>query len=290
VRRVDAILLTGGSAFGLAAADGVVRYLSEQGRGFPTSIRPVPIVAAAVIYDLAVGRPETPDGAAGYAACLEARSPSDAARGAVGAGTGATFGTVAGPGQGIQGGFGVGRCDVPDGSVSAFVVVNAFGDVVDPRTGQPLSGRAAVSRDRREAIVAGATVKAQPGENTSLVVMVVDAACDHDALIRCSVAAHDGLARAIRPCHTLLDGDTVFAVTLKDEKPTGEPVLRVALAAEMAVERAVVDAVSTCAQRAKGAGGVVLLARAVLDSPGGAACASPESPRWWSCRSAPAGR
>jgi L-aminopeptidase/D-esterase-like protein len=244
VRRVDAILLTGGSVFGLAAADGVVRYLSEQGRGFPTSAGPVPIVSAAVIYDLAVGRPLAPDASSGYAACVDAREASEAARGAIGAGAGATVGKASRGVEEGRGGFGIGRCGCPEGDVTAFVVVNAFGDVVDPSTGHLVSNSRTSVRDRREEIIRCADAQTALGENTTLAVVVVAAPCDHDGLIRCTVAAHDGLARAIRPCHTIFDGDVVFAATVQDGAPTPEQVLRLTVAAEMAVERAVVDAVA----------------------------------------------
>ena len=236
VRRVDAILLTGGSAFGLAAADGVVRWLAERGRGFATTAGPVPIVPAAVIYDLAVGAPTAPDGAAGYRACEAAGPVADSARGRVGAGTGATVAKATW--RPTRGGVGIASL----GPVTAIVVVNAFGAVIDPGSGAPVGE--AMEGDPRRLIVAGSDGGAPYGESSTLGVVLVAEPCDHAGLQRCAIAAHDGFARAIRPCHTPFDGDLVFAVGLTDGAPSPHQVLRLATAAELAVEQAIVDAVT----------------------------------------------
>ena len=240
-RRLDAVLLTGGSAFGLAAADGVMRFLREHGRGFPTSAGPVPIVPAAVIYDLAVGSAIAPDAAAGYDACLAAVPFSDARFGALGAGTGARFGAVSGA-SGVQdGGIGIGQQLSTVGTVTAIVVLNAFGSVRDDS--------AATSTDPRHLFVSnsatGRSSSALEGENTTLVAVTVDAPCDHATLRNLCIAAHDALARRIVPSHTEVDGDIAFVVTLHEpteERPALTTRLQLAMACGLAVEQAVQDA------------------------------------------------
>jgi L-aminopeptidase/D-esterase-like protein len=244
VRRADAILLTGGSAFGLAAADGVMRYLAQRERGFPTPAGPVPIVPAAAIYDLGVGQPTAPDSHAGEAACRQATPLAALARGQIGAGTGATSSKIAGAARAARGGFGLGQVQWTDGGVSALVVVNALGDVVDPISGQRLTDPSRGLLDRRAEIVAGSTAAPSFGAATTLAVVMVHAACDHDGLVRCAISAHDGFARAIRPCHTPYDGDLVFAVALSDGQSDAAGVLRLSVATELAVEAAIVDAVT----------------------------------------------
>jgi L-aminopeptidase/D-esterase-like protein len=233
VRSVDAILLSGGSAFGLAAADGVVRYLWEQERGVATPAGPVPIVSAAVIFDLAIGLPTAPNADAGYRACLAAQPVDAIERGRVGAGIGATTGKLLG-GSPSRGGLGVSTVGWSAGSVCALVVVNAAGDIVDPASGAP---------DRRERLLFGAS---DPGERqaTTLGVVLVNAPVDETALTRCAVAAHDAFARIIRPCHTIFDGDLVFAVGLVSGAPSPTEVVSVTTATELATERAVRDAVT----------------------------------------------
>lgn len=235
VRRADAILLTGGSAMGLSAADGVVRALRERGRGYPTAGGPVPIVPAAVLFDLAVGRAVWPDAAAGRRALGSAVAAPVAETGPVGAGTGATTGGLFGVTR--PGGIGIGRISLgADGgdTVTAVVAVNAAGTVGDP----PVVG------DRRaEWLAATATGSVggdvSPGENTTIGVVIVDAPADDLTLRRCAIAAHDGLARLIRPAHTLFDGDTFFVAALADGHPAPIDVVRLALATELAVEAAI---------------------------------------------------
>jgi L-aminopeptidase/D-esterase-like protein len=233
VRSVDAILLTGGSAFGLAAADGVMRYLQEQGRGVATPAGPIPIVPAAVIFDLAVGLPTSPNADAGYQACLATRPIEELQRGRIGAGIGATTGKLLGNSP-RRGGFGVSTVTWSAGSVSALVVVNAAGDVVDPAEGEP---------DRREQILAGVPALGER-QATTLGVILVNVHTDETTLTRCAVSAHDAFARAIRPCHTIFDGDLVFAVGLIQGTPSPVEVVGVTTATELAMERAVIDAVT----------------------------------------------
>jgi L-aminopeptidase/D-esterase-like protein len=238
VRHVDAILLTGGSAFGLAAADGVMRYLQERGSGVATPAGPVPIVPAAVIYDLAVGHPTAPDAQSGRAACAAAGPIAALERGRKGVGCGATTGKIYGEPQ--RGGFGVSTIDWPGGSVTALVVVNAVGAIVDPETGRGvLEGEG----DRRAQLLESVANSGE-GQATTLGVVLVSAPVDEACLTRCAVAAHDALARAIRPCHTIFDGDLVFVAGLASGSPSPIEVARVATATELAMERAIVDAVT----------------------------------------------
>ena len=234
VGRADAILLTGGSAHGLAAADGVMRYLRDHGRGFETSAGPVPIVPAAVIFDLAVGNPIWPDAEAGYAACLAARPLTDSVTGPVGAGCGATCRKLWPSKLPRAGGFGWAKLDLSDSvSVCAVAVVNAAGDIVDETW-----------NDDRPALLAPSTVEQDERAATTLVTVVVDGDCDHRTLRRLAIAAHDAMARVIVPSHTLFDGDIVFAAQTGNvvDLPAND-VLRLSVATELAVEEAIRAAV-----------------------------------------------
>ena len=225
VDRIDAVLLAGGSAFGLAAADGVMIYLREREIGFPTAAGPVPIVPAAILYDLAVGAPVYPDAAAGRAACLaaEAAEGEPLAQGRVGAGTGATVGKLFGGDRAMPGGLGSASVRLPDGAtVGAVVAVNAFGDIHDPDSGAIVAGARAPDGGWLGGYAAlGAGVwptiglgpEPEPIANTTIAVVATDAPLDRSAAYRLAQCAHDGLARAIRPCHTPFDGDTVFALS-----------------------------------------------------------------------------
>lgn len=232
VRSVDAILLSGGSAPGLSAADGVVRFLQEQQRGYPTQAGPVPIVPAAIIFDLAVGQPVSPGPDDGYAACLNAAAPETIDRGQVGAGTGARTGAML-PGREIgRGGFGAATVTCAAGSVFAFMVVNAAGEVITPDT----------TDDVRSALL-NIQVSGEGRESTTIGVVVTDATVDHRTLERMTIAAHDGMARMIRPCHTAIDGDAVFTCGLRHGSCDVMTTMALCLAAELAVERAILDAV-----------------------------------------------
>jgi L-aminopeptidase/D-esterase-like protein len=241
VGRADAILLTGGSAFGLGAAEGVMRYLSEHGRGMPTSAVPVPIVPAAVIFDLANSQAVWPTADDGYQAAATTVPVTDAASGQIGAGTGAT---VAKLGDGSQsGGLGIASVDTGGMTVTAIVVVNAVGDVFEPESGRALAvsndpdGSGRTGRD----IVLASTASARAGENTSIGVVLIDAAADRDTLQRCCVAAHDALARCIVPAHTIFDGDTFFAAAREPGERSPTDTLAITVATEVAVERAIVS-------------------------------------------------
>ena len=198
VGQADAILLTGGSAYGLATADGVMRYLEVRGRGFPTIAGPVPIVPGAVIYDLSVGDPSVrPDAAAGEAAA-NAASTDPVPQGNVGAGTGAIIGF--GNGR-MKGGLGSALIHSGDVTAGALVVVNPAGAVHDPGTGGPLA-------------VASGSTGSGFGQNTTIGVVAVNAALERWQLRKVAEMSHDGLARAVRPAHGMHDGDTIFAVSV----------------------------------------------------------------------------
>lgn len=247
VQEVHAILLTGGSAFGLAAADGVMRWLEERGYGFDTGVAKVPIVPAAVLFDLAIGDAKTrPGPESGYAAC-EAASDGPVPEGNVGAGTGATVGKLLGMRYAMKAGLGTASVRLAGGVVvGALAVVNALGDVVDPATGTILAGtRKPVVGGFLDTAAAlrghlGQTVLGLMGGNTTLVVVATNAALDKAALNTLATMAHDGLARAIRPVHTTLDGDTVFALSTGDAKGN---LTAIGAAAADAVAEAIVRAV-----------------------------------------------
>ena len=233
VERVHAVVLTGGSVFGLDSACGVVRYLEERGVGFDTGAARVPIVPAAVIYDLAAGSASVrPDARMGQAAC-ELASNDRVEEGQVGAGAGATVGKILGPAFASPGGIGTASIKLKTGvTVGALVVVNAFGDIIDSETGRILAGaRAPQGRgwlDTSSAIAQAsfaAQRSADPSpppapfsaiENTTLAVVATDGALTKAQAQRVAMMAHDGLARAIRPVHTMFDGDTVFALSTGD--------------------------------------------------------------------------
>jgi L-aminopeptidase/D-esterase-like protein len=213
VEQVDAVVLTGGSAYGLAAVDGVVAGLEAAGRGFavgPDPAQVVPIVPAAVLFDLGRGghfehRPTADFGSR----ALAAASADDPATGCVGAGTGATCG-------GLKGGFGYAELSVGPGSVAAAVVVNAVGSAVDPATGRLWADRLAAfgpPTDAERRALNGAYAQAMPPPlNTTIGVVLTDLAITKAQAGKVAAVAHDGLARAIRPAHSMLDGDTVFCL------------------------------------------------------------------------------
>lgn len=202
VDRVDAVVLCGGSAFGLAAADGVVRFLAERGIGFPTVAGPVPIVVAAAIYDL----PAAPPGAAeGLAAAREAAKPGQARWGRLGAGRGATVGKWRGREHRCASGVGWASGPVGEARIGVMAVVNALGDVIGV-DGGVLAGSAAPSE-------APFFPVPQTLESTTLLVVVTDAALTKGECLLIAQSAHDGLARAVRPAHTRYDGDVAFALS-----------------------------------------------------------------------------
>lgn len=279
VETIDAVVLTGGSAFGLAAADGVMRYLEEQGRGHDTGIARVPIVPAAVIFDLGIGSPSVrPSGVDGYAAAKGAR-PEPVAEGNVGAGAGATAGKWAGPQFAMKTGLGTSALPLPGGgTVGALVVANPVGDIVRGGPGDIVAG--AYNREagefvshllaRGEGTSASARVSAEgadasesaPGSsslNTVIAVVATDVPLSKGALQRMAVMAHDGMARAVYPAHTPFDGDTVFAlstgmtegvVPAQSWAEEMDAVARIGAAAAEALTRAIVRAAVTATSAA----------------------------------------
>ncbi|CAN5119566.1 P1 family peptidase [soil metagenome] len=230
---VDAVLLTGGSAFGLAAADGVRRWLDERGRGFAIGPVRVPLVAGAVVFDLLAGDPRArPDAAAGYAACEAAsRQP---AQGLVGAGTGATCAKLTGS-RDRPGGLGIASLRAGDATVTAVMVVNAIGGIWDDE-------RAEWAVPIPDAPGAKAAEVAE-GANTTIGCIVTDARLDKPQAFRVASVAHDGLARAVRPAHTDLDGDALFCVSVGGDRRPQVSTVQVQVAAADAVARAIVRAV-----------------------------------------------
>ncbi len=223
VQRIHAVLLTGGSSFGLDAAGGVVRYLEERGKGFDVGIAHIPIVPTAVIFDLAIGDPRIrPDAEMAYQACLHASS-GPVEEGSLGVGTGATVGKLFEMERASKGGVGTASVAGTGGIVvGALVVVNALGDVVDERTGEVLSGL----REDRESLRLVSTsellrkgvhktgIGRQPMGNTTIGVIATNAALNREDSIKVAQMAHNGLAKVISPINTTFDGDIVFALSL----------------------------------------------------------------------------
>jgi len=247
VDQVHAILLAGGSAWGLDAAGGVMRWLEERGAGLAAGPARVPIVPGAVLFDLLVGDAAIrPDAAAGYAACQAAarRAPAE---GNVGAGTGAAVGKIFGIERAMKGGVGTASVCVDGITVGALIACNALGDVIDPDTAQVIAGARTEDGkalfDTRRALLRG--VLPRPliaGSNTTIGVIATDAVLSKTQAMRLAQAGHDGLARSINPVHTLSDGDTLFALaTGRAGRSPGMMVLAV-MAAEVTA-RAVVRAV-----------------------------------------------
>ncbi|MDE0086669.1 MAG: P1 family peptidase [Candidatus Poribacteria bacterium] len=241
IQKVHAILLTGGSAFGLDAAGGVVQYLEEKGVGFPAGTVRVPIVPAAVIFDLHVGDARVrPDKEMGYQACLNA-TDEPVAMGSVGAGTGATVGKAPGvtPASGGVGSI----CRYLDNGliVAALVVVNALGNVVNPETGEIVAGGKENGSfvDVTERLLDANIV---PGTNTTIGVVATNATLSVAEATRVAEMSHDGMARAIRPSHTMFDGDTLF--TLATGVHIGSSVNTIGILAAEVVAEAIVNAVT----------------------------------------------
>jgi L-aminopeptidase/D-esterase-like protein len=246
VNEIHGIVFSGGSAFGLAAADGVAEWLRKRGVGFAVGKERVPIVAGAVLFDLAVGEPRHPDRKMGIQACRAARE-GPVEMGPVGAGAGAMVGKLFGVARAAAGGLGAATIRLPGGGmVAALAAVNPFGDVVDPETGRLLAGprfpgRAlSTARALRESEL---TQSPLAGAATTLVCVATTVPFETSSLKRVAIEAHDGIARAVRPAHTVVDGDTVFALAPPGPPPPILQRLRVGAAAAEAVARAIVAAV-----------------------------------------------
>lgn len=247
VSEIHALVFAGGSAFGLAAADGVASWLRGRGVGFPVGAERVPIVAAAVLFDLGVGKPRHPNAAMGREACRAARE-GVVETGSVGAATGATVGKLLGVGRAARGGLGAAAVRLPDGGiVAAIAAANPFGDVVDPESGRVLAGPTArrSPRFRTAQALREEELENSPlaGAATTLVCVATTVPFEPGSLKRVAIEAHDGIARAVRPAHTVVDGDALFALAPAGPAPPILLRLRVGAAAAEVVARAIVDAV-----------------------------------------------
>ena len=268
VDKVHAVLLAGGSAYGLDAASGVMRYLEEQNIGFDTGVAKVPIVPAAILFDLNVGRPDVrPDAEMGYLAA-SAASTEPPTEGNFGAGTGASVGKILGLKTAMKAGIGSASTNVEEVVVGAIVAVNAWGDVVHPKSGEIVAGARSM---RAESMRIGSTgyfadtlgmMKTFPvgtaeetstGANTVIGVVATNAILTKAEATKVAQMAQDGLARTIRPAHTMLDGDTIFALATGEKR--ADPSTIGAFAAEV-MEQAILRAV----RKATPAGGLPGLA------------------------------
>ncbi len=264
VEKVHAIVLAGGSAYGLDAASGVMRYLEEKGAGFNVGVAKVPVVPAAILFDLAIGSAKRrPDAEMGYQACLNA-SKAAVAEGNVGAGTGATVGKILGPKQAMKSGIGTAVIDIGAGvQVGAIVAVNAFGDVIDPASGEIIAGARGLKKGplkigkgkfadtmqvMKSAAGRGIMGLAQRS-NTVIAVVATNAKLTKEQAGKVAQMASIGLARTIRPVNTMLDGDTVFALA------TGKKKADVNIVGAYAAE-ALAEAVLRAVWAAEAAGGL----------------------------------
>jgi L-aminopeptidase/D-esterase-like protein len=246
VNEVQAVLISGGSAFGLDAAGGVMEYLEERQRGFDVTITRVPTVPTAVIFDLGLGNCRTrPDKAMGYAACQAAQGEPQG-DGSVGAGTGASIGKLLGIQQATKGGLGTSFLEGPhDLRVGALAVVNSFGDVVDPNIGEILAG-ARIAPDSREFADSIRMLRqggAQPrfaGPNTTIGVVATNARLTREEAQKIAQMSHNALARCIRPVHTLFDGDTIFVLA---QPQISTDLHLIGLLGETALQQAIINAV-----------------------------------------------
>ena len=234
VNEVHAVVLAGGSAFGLDAASGVVRYLEERGVGFDVRVVRVPIVPAAILFDLGIGRSDVrPDAEMGYQACLNA-SAAPPAEGNVGAGTGATVGKILGLAGAMKSGIGTASLEIGSGvKVGAIAAVNVFGDVIDPETGQIIAGARVVQKGPvkigkgpyfadtlsvMESLIGRTVLGFISRENTAIGIVATNAKLNKEQINKVAQMAQDGLARTVCPAHTMLDGDTIFALATGEKK------------------------------------------------------------------------
>jgi L-aminopeptidase/D-esterase-like protein len=256
IRHVHAILLSGGSAFGLDAATGVVRYLEERGRGFDIGIARVPIVPAAILMDLGLGDPAArPDAEMGYTACANAAGDAFE-RGSVGAGTGATVGKMFGMAQAMKGGLGTACIEMRGGiKVGAIVAVNALGDVRDPSSGKIIAGArdpgGSGFLDTERAFAGDLSATILGFSNTVIGLVATNARLDKEETNMIARMASNGIARCVTPAHTSFDGDVVFALSAADSGLSA-PASAIGATAARAMALAIVDATLS----AEAAGGV----------------------------------
>jgi len=255
VGQAHAILLGGGSAFGLDAAGGVMRYLEERGYGFDVGVAKVPIVPAAILFDLSLGSSKVrPGPEEGYQACLAASS-GQVAEGSVGAGTGATVGKILGPERMTKSGLGTASQRLGNITIGAIVAVNAFGDVIDPESGEVIAGPRNIEQGgffRTIDIMKRIKESKSPiPTNTTIGVVATDASLNKEQVNKVAQMAHDGLARAIRPAHTMVDGDAIFVLST-GKGGEGEDVTIIGSIAAEVVATAIVRAV----RQAEGLAGI----------------------------------
>ncbi len=229
VSKIQAVMLAGGSAFGLDAASGAMKYLEEKGIGFDAGVARVPIVPSAILFDLAIGKSNIrPDAAMGYQACINA-SEEVVAQGCVGAGTGAIAGNALGPKQATKSGIGSASIDIGGGVIiGALIAVNPFGDVYDPSNGRILAGTRSISKglikigeeplfantkSLMKTFLGKTALSFASSHNTVIGVVATNAALDREEANFLAQMAQDGFPLAIRPTHTLFDGDTLFALS-----------------------------------------------------------------------------
>jgi L-aminopeptidase/D-esterase-like protein len=265
VNRIHAVILSGGSAYGLDAATGVMRYLEERKIGLNTGPARVPIVASAILFDLGLGSPDVrPDAAMGYAACSNA-STEKLAQGNFGAGTGASIGKMFGMKQAVKSGVGSASLDGGGGLiVGALAAVNAFGDIIDPGNGQILAGTRTLQTGPihmgqgplfadtlsvMRTMVGRQIMKLASTQNTMIAVVASNARLNREETNKVAQMAQDGIALTVRPAHTLFDGDTIFA--LATQHVSANVNLVGALAAQ-AIAQAIINAV----ENAESAGGL----------------------------------
>lgn len=244
VDKVNAVVLTGGSAYGLAACDGVVKYLAEKGAGFRSMGKVVPLVTGAVIYDLNQKEIHAPNAKMGYEACKNAVTTP--LLGQNGVGKGATLGKIRGQKYAAKSGVGACTVKVAGVTLTAIVAVNALGDVFDPEQGKIVAGARANDGsflDTERHIVSGGILKMFAGANTTIGCLLTNAKLDKVGANKLASAAQDGLARAIRPVHTDFDGDTVFCLS-SDKVPVVNFML-LQTAAAYVTERAIIAAATS---------------------------------------------
>ena len=249
VEEAHAVLISGGSAFGLDAAGGVMRYLEEQGCGYDTGVCKVPIVPAAILFDLSVGDDKVRPGIEeGYNACLAADS-GIVAEGTIGAGTGARVGKALGEGQAVKSGIGTASQEFGDGIiVGAIAAVNAFGDVVDSETGQIIAGPRRLDGkgflSTAEILKSGQVVRVLVSTNTTIGVVATNALLNKTQATKVAQMAHDGLARVIRPVHTMFDGDVIFVLSVGKENRKPADVTTVGTVAAEVIAQAVIRGIT----------------------------------------------
>jgi len=256
VDKVNAVVLAGGSAFGLEAATGTVKWLEEHNIGWPAGPSRVPIVPGAILFDLGVGNNPTvrPTADCGYKAA-EAATAGPVEEGSVGAGAGATVGKFGGPGRSMKAGLGTASITHPSGLVvAALVAVNAVGDIIDPSNGKVVAGVRNPDNtfsDARAILRAGAFQRPRAGENTTIGLVATNAKLTKAQVTRMALMADDGYARAISPSHTNGDGDTIFSLATGRWDGNVDITLVGGLAAE-----AMADAIVRAATQATGVAGI----------------------------------